>query len=170
MRKAWTGVFLGVALLAACAQQPWFAFKPADGSFHASFPFEPTKSIRTVESPAGRTDVTSYTATERQLAYSVTVADYPKEHITEVGVPKFLDEVRDVAVANARGKLLSEKSDDFKGHTGRDIKLAVPGGKDAFRCKLILVDSRLYQLIVAGPTDDVDGSSAERFFGAFTLP
>jgi hypothetical protein len=160
---------LFMAVLGACGETPWFAFKPADGSFLASFPVEPTKAIRTVDTPMGQTDVTSYTSSEKQQTYTVTVADYPAEHIQEVGNPKFLDEARDAAVAATSGRLLSEKPFDLKGHPGREITIAMSGGKGSFRCRLILVGNRLFQVIVAGPADEADARPVKRFLDAFSV-
>ena len=52
-------VLVAMALV-ACADRPWFEYKAADGSFVASFPFEPTKSIKTMITADGSADVTFY--------------------------------------------------------------------------------------------------------------
>jgi hypothetical protein len=163
-------LILLVASLNSCAQPPWFAFKPQDGSFLAQFPVEPTKSIKTIDTALGQTDVTFYTASEKQQTYSVTVAEYSADHIKEVGPAAFLDEARDGAIANTRGKLVSETSFDLKGNPGRDISLNVGGSSGSFRYRLILVGNRLYQVIVAGPSDQADASQVKRFLDSFSLP
>jgi hypothetical protein len=162
-------VILIVASLSSCAEPPWFAFKPQDGSFQASFPLEPTKSIKTMDTAGGQTDVTFYSASEKQQTYSVTVAEYSADHIKEIGPSAFLDEARDGAIANTKGKLVSERSFDLKGNPGREIRLNV-GSSSSFRCRLILVGSRLYQVIVAGPADQGDASPVKRFLDGFSLP
>jgi hypothetical protein len=154
-------------LLGACAERPWFVYKAPDGSFVASFPFEPTKSIKTMITADGSTDVTFYNATDNQMVYTVAVSEYAADHIQEVGPAKFLDTARDGAVANTHGKLQSETPVDVKGNPGRDIKIAATGGKGMFRCKLILVGNRLYQIIVASP--DADSSDVKRFLNSFSL-
>lgn len=157
------------SLLGACAERPWFVYKAADGSFVASFPFEPTKSIKTMITADGSTDVTFYNATDNQIVYTVAVSEYTPEHIQEVGPAKFLDTARDGAVANTHGKLQSESPVDVHGNPGRDIKIAATGGKGAFRCKLILAGSRLYQIIVASPSSDADSADVKRFLNSFSL-
>ena len=158
-----------ITLLSSCAEAPWFVFKPADGSFQASFPAEPTKVIRTVDSTMGETDVTSYTATEKQQTFTVAVADYPAENIEGAGKDKFLDQARDVAVEKASGKLQNEKPFDHKGHPGREITISMSGGKGSYRCRMILVGNRLYQVIVAGPADEADARPVTRFLDSFSL-
>jgi hypothetical protein len=167
--KSLGGLLLLVGALGACSERPWFAFTPADRSFHASFPFEPTKSMRTVTTAMGESDVTFYTATDSQIAYSVTVGEYSAEQIARVGAKGFLDEARNGAIANTHGKMTSETSFDVKGNPGREVAISVSGGKSSFRCRLILVGNRLFQVIVAGPSNEADGRSARRFLDSFSL-
>ena len=164
-----SSVLVFISLLGACAPRPWFVFKPADGSFVASFPIEPTKTIKTMITAAGPTDVTFYNAVEKQMVYTVTVSDYTTEQIQGAGQDKFLDSARDGAVANIHGTLLDETRADVRGHPGRDIKIKAAGGKGTFRCKLILVGDRLFQLIVANPSDAADSSDVKRFLDSFSL-
>jgi hypothetical protein len=95
-----------ITLLSSCAEAPWFVFKPADGSFQASFPAEPTKVIRTVDSTMGETDVTL-------LHRNGEAADLHRCGCRLSGrkTSKALertsssDQARDVAVEKASGKL-----------------------------------------------------------------
>jgi hypothetical protein len=160
---------LSLALFSACSEAPWFVFKPKDSSFTAQFPMEPDKAVRTVKNSLGDVDTTFYTASDGQRAFTVTVAEYPEEQVTQLGPAKFLDGARDGAVANFRGKLDGEKSVDVKGHPGRDLDISAGGGKGAYHCRLILVGNKLYQLIVASPSGDSKARPVERFLESFSL-
>ena len=76
---------------------------------------------------------------------------------------------RQIVGRMGRHEVQSETPVDVHGNPGRDIKIMATGGKGTFRCKLILVGSRLYQIIVASPSSDADSSDVKRFLGSFSL-
>jgi len=161
--------FVFMAFIGACGHRQWAEYTPSDGSFVALFPVTPTKATKTVNTAIGPMDITIYAASELSLAYSVAVVDYPADHVQQVGAAGLLDSARDGAVANTQGTLLSEEILNIRGNPGRELKVSAAGGKGTARCKLVLVGNRLFQVIVAGPSDKSYAPEVRRFLDSFSF-
>jgi hypothetical protein len=81
-----------------------------------------------------------------------------------------LDTARDLAVQNARGKLLKETRIKLAGkQPGREITIELPAGQGVARQRFYLAEGRLVQLIIVGSQEAVGSASADRFFGSLVL-
>jgi len=158
-----------MVFISACVDRHWIEYKADDGSFIVSFPVTPTKSIKTANTVLGPIDVTIYAAEENHLAYLVATGEYPADLVKQADHAGMLNDARDGAVANVQGNLMSEEIFNLNGNPGRELKIAVLGGKGIVRCKVVLVANRLYQVIVAGPSDKAYAPEVRQFLDSFSL-
>jgi hypothetical protein len=161
-----------MALLLLLPAAAAFAQKPApyespDGSFRVAFPKEPTVQSRKLATPAGQVPVTTTRIeAHKELVLSVTVTTYP-DSFADVTPAKLFDAVRD-GMKSADGTVKSEKEISFGAakHPGRDV--VIDAGKTTIHARLILVDHRLYQVMLTGSKDRVAASEGE-FLKSFEL-
>jgi hypothetical protein len=81
-----------------------------------------------------------------------------------------LDAARDGAVRKINASSLREERIKLGPHPGRDLRIALPGGKGlVVRARFFLVGQRNYQLLVAGPAKAAEGPAAIQFLESFRL-
>jgi len=143
----------------------WQNFQSAEGRFKIAFPGEPVTKSGKYRTATGDIPSTQYTAGDgAEATYDVRYSDYPASVMAKLTPAKLLDAVRDGLVA--KGKLASEKPFGMGKVAGREQEIVGEDGTH-YRVRLLLVESRLYQLTaMAKPPARAD---AERFFGSFQL-
>jgi len=150
----------------AFAEKP-APYESAEGNYRIAFPKAPNISSRKLATPAGQVPVTTARVdVHKDLILSVTVTIYP-DSFTEVTPAKLFDAVRD-GMKSPDGTVKSEKEITFGDakHPGRDI--VIEAGKNTIRTRLILVDHRLYQIMLTGSKERIADAEAE-FLKSFEL-
>jgi len=142
-------------------------FDSPDGQYRIEFPKEPSVSNRKLATPAGPLPIqTARSEVHKDLVLSVTVTTYP-ESFVDVAPAKLFDGVRDgMKAADGTVKLDRETTFGEAKFPARD--LSIESGKTTIRSRLILVDHRLYQLMLTGSKDCVAAAEAE-FLKSFEL-
>ena len=100
--------------------------------------------------------------------FIVGYSDYPQEVIDKSNPRKMLDGARDGAVGNVGGELIDEMELAFQDYPGREIEVEVPG-KATIRARLILIDNRLYQVMVISPSVEILEKKGTEFFDSFAV-
>jgi hypothetical protein len=160
---------LFLAFLITCARAEWTDYKSEAGRFVASFPGKPRESSKTVNTAIGSIEMKMYGVSEKQTSFSVAVADYPPEHVKQIGSTVLLDKARDGAVSNTQGTLLSEQIIQVEGNPGRELKISAAGGKGTIRAKVFLVGNRLYHVVAVTPVEESYTPQVRRFLDSFRL-
>jgi hypothetical protein len=145
----------------------WQRVTSAPGAFSVAMPAAPASQSERVETAYGVVVADALVVVAGDMFYAVAWADYPPE-TSRARPARVLDDVRDRARARGRGRLVSERSFTFDGYPGRYVELEthpVPEVTMVSRARLILVGTRLYQVIAAGPARD----SAAAFLDSFRL-
>jgi hypothetical protein len=145
----------------------WQRVTSAPGAFSVAMPGPPTAQSERVETAYGVVVVEALSVSAGDMFYAVAWADYPPE-TSRARPARVLDDVRDRARARGRGRLVADRPFTFAGYPGRDVELEshpVPEMTMVSRARLVLVGTRLYQVIAAGPVRD--GASA--FLDSFRL-
>jgi hypothetical protein len=175
---AYTSLFpivLGALLLveAGCSKPPavtasWKAFSPPGGKFRILLPSEPVK--QTPQTNTGFEAVTYriVTALSSIAGMAVGYADQPRNNSFETNISKLLDKLRDQALIDLRGTLISEKQVKLGNFPGREFRASVPGGFSV-RERIFLVNNRLYSLMIIAGAQGLDSVEAETFFNSFEI-
>lgn len=145
----------------------WRRITSTPGAFSVAMPVAPTPQTERVETAYGVVVVDALSAAFGDMFYAVAWADYPPE--TRWARPaRVLDEVRDRARARSRGRVIAERPISFAGYPGRDVEIEshpIPDVTMVSRARLVLVGTRLYQVIAAGPLRE----GATAFLDSFRL-
>lgn len=164
------GLILSFLLSAACGGIEEYESK--EGRFSVLMPGSPELETLTVNDPVtGPRDVYLSMKETDAGAFFVAYFDVPQEYTDVVGSSIILDGVRDGALANVQGNLLTEEIISLDGHPGRSITASVQAdGQDVImRIKIYVVDTRVYQVYWAGPSDERYSSDVDNFLESFKL-
>src|SRR5437016_3721692 len=140
---------------------------PGGLGFSVQMPATASEHAAKVETKAGRATVTYFLLEHNELTYVVSCSKFPKGALKADAQEKRLDNARDGAVESAGGKLESEKAIKLGTHPGRE--LLIDGSKAFVRTRIYAVENRLYQTMVIGGKQHVNGTDAKKFFEAFKV-
>src|SRR5262249_10664298 len=103
--------------------------------------------------------------------FAVMYNDFPADKIKGANPDNMLNGGRDRAVANVKGKLISEKKISLgkAKYPGRELMIQIPGSPLSVRQRMYLVENRLYQTIVVGTEGVVKSNLADKFHDSFKL-
>jgi hypothetical protein len=108
-------------------------------------------------------------ATKEALVFLVSYTEVPDlAGSTKEGIKAALDKFRDSTAAQLKGKLVREKEHKLGSAPGRDFLFEAPG-IGLYRARAFVAGGRLYQVVLAGPKDLVQGKDSERFLDSFKL-
>ena len=163
-----------VLLLAACSgtSPEWKDFASEKGKFSIGMPATPKESSQSVDTAAGKIDLTMFTAQLGSAAYLVSYSDYPEEMMNSADPLKVLDGALDGSVTNFSGKVLSSTDITLDGNPGKEFnaegKVTNPGD-GSLRGRIYLVKNRLYQIIVVGLKDKTPATDIDKYLQSFKL-
>jgi hypothetical protein len=144
------------------------SYRSDDGNFTILFPGEPAKEMQSVNTLAGKIDFVMYRAGSKKSGFVVGYCDYPQEVIKDSNPKKMLDGAMDGAAGNVRGKIVKEMELDFHGYPGREIEIKLPRNT-TIRARLILINNRLYQMMVISPSADILEEKGTKFLDSFSV-
>lgn len=155
--------------------QTWKEYSSQRGRFTITFPGVPTDDDNSSGNFASRRFMVK-TSAVYSVYYSDLPSDFPHDLEKEVALRKqFLDGARDIVVAKAKGRVLSETDISLAGHPGRMMKMALPDGT-VTRTKTYVVGKRIYQVVVVTPGELLapdggrfDETRATKFLDSFKL-
>jgi hypothetical protein len=149
------------------AEADWQEFTSTDGNFAVLMPGSPTYEKKSQPTAMGPIDMHMFTIETRQNAYIVMYSDYP-EMILKAPADKVLDGGRDGAVANTKGKLVSDQSLSLDGFPGREFVIEIPG-KGLMKLRAYLVRQRLFQVMAVGTEEKIEHEDTARYLTSFRL-
>jgi hypothetical protein len=89
---------------------------------------------------------------------------------TEEKLQERLDAARDLAVQNAKGKLLKETRIKLANkHPGREELIELPTGQGVVRQRIYVAEGRLLQLMVIGSPEVVQAALASKFLDSLAV-
>jgi hypothetical protein len=169
MRWALALAAVVIVAVSALADEPkWKEFVSKPGRFKVLMPDTPEQDSGETESDYGKGTLHMHTAQAGKALFGAHYTDFPAA-IRKLPLKQVYDSSRDGAVANLKGKLLSEKDVKLGKYPGREIRIEVKGGARLFRARVFLVDRRLYQVVVFGTKETATSKDADRFLSSFRL-
>jgi hypothetical protein len=147
----------------------WKFYASDGGGFRVLFPGVP-EYTNVIVSASG-VDISQpcfFVWADRQTEYTVNYGDYPKS-LKKLKPEKQFD-IYQSGVADAIGKIVYQKDAKFEDYPARDFEF-VAGGKANYsgRVRLILVDERLFQLMIIFLTKNPHQNDFKIFFDSFAV-
>lgn len=168
-------ILLLVMACSGCSNEPapsaaprWRQIACAEGAFTATFPGAPLRQATTRETPFGPVTVVLFVHECPALATTVAYSELPAASIALGTKEELLQRAEDGAIANVRGKLLKRNVAVVSGHDGIELLLHTKEGA-CIRNRLLVVNRRIYQILVAGTREQVASADAERFLDSLQL-
>ncbi|HYV38195.1 MAG TPA: hypothetical protein VE988_21090 [Gemmataceae bacterium] len=169
MRKL---ILAAVIVVCACGAQTrentgrddWKEFRSKEFGFRAMFPADP----QSMANKAGALEIKTFMVDLKDRAYSVLVSDIPGAQFEN---EKLTEDRLDGAMKGVASNLKVEKESKITiGGVlrGREL-MGVNNMGLAIRGRLFLVNGRLYQVLVGGPREFVNGPEASKFLDSFML-
>ena len=146
----------------------WRVFTSKEGRFAVALPGAPEQSKQRVLTASTALDVHFFVVDTKDGTYVVSYCDMPADEVQPGSEAKRLDLARDGAVANAKGKLKSEKERNLDGHPGRELDIETDKGQ-RIGMRIIAVKHRLYQAMVMGSAKSTQSPDAVRFLDSLRL-
>jgi hypothetical protein len=164
-------LILAIFTLAGCATATpdWQTFTSPEGDFSVDMPGNPVADNQESSTDQGSITVHLYTVRIGNSDYIVAYSDYPEGMIAATGVQAFLDDIRNNAINNTKGKLLAEETIELNGNPGRSLRVESPDGTGIAQARMLLVGNRLYQVFVATEKVNAETADVQRFLNSFTL-
>jgi len=144
----------------------WKDFSSTEGGFAILMPGEPAQSTETVKTAAGDMSMHIYMLELKNSAYGVIYTDMPSMfQQMPNAADKLLDGGRDGAVAQMKGKLVSEQAISIGRHPGRELH--IDSDRAVIVARIFLVDLRLYQVLAILPKGQSPTDDTTKFLDSF---
>ena len=143
-------------------------FRSDEGRFTVMMPGKPKTDNQTLESPVGKINMVMFTAGSSKAGCFVAYADYPEQLISSTDPQKLLEGAKNGAIANVKGKLISEASIDFHGFPAKEVNIEIPN-KAFVTARFILTSPRFYELMFIAPKDIGHEDDIRQFFNSFKI-
>jgi len=166
-------LLIGSAAFAQDTELTWKRHTSENGRFSILFPGTPKEQKQQTDSPLGKLNVYSLMVEPNaKLAYLVSWNDYPAV-IKDDDPQDVLARVRDGNNQFLKGKLIADKklSIGKEKHPAREIEFEFPFMGDTFiyRANVMLVDNRLYQVVMIGSKEVTHSDAADDYFRSLKL-
>ena len=165
-----------LALVVACvsiqaADREWNTYQPGDCACYIQLPANPEYQTQSVDSTAIHIYTAKDTTRTPAFVYTVSFGEYPKEKISDAEhVKKLLEGDRDGFAKSVNGKVLSEKPAMLGVWPVRIITFSGEEGLARYIMRELIVENRIFQLVVCVPKDKADDPDIAKFFESFRLP
>jgi hypothetical protein len=144
-----------------------YALRDADGGFSVRLPGAPETEEDSIPTDHGPMRAVTWSFTAETAVYMVTYNEFPTGVLVHGTPEQQLAGARDGSIASTGGELVEEKPIVLAGHPGLEMAVRVNGG--AYRARLFLAGSRLYQILVAAEDEGVFSDVATAFLESFSF-
>jgi hypothetical protein len=170
-RSRFFSVLVFLAAAPVFAQPKGEPYTPTGGKFAIRFHGAPKELTQTEKSKIGDLKVFTATyATSGGDVYMVSYTDFPEGAAKPENRGTLFDGIRD-GLKGKDGKVISDKDVEVGPDKapGRDIEIETEKGKKRMKFRVVLRDSRLYQVAVIGTPRFVADKDATAFLESFEL-
>jgi hypothetical protein len=142
---------------------------PGGGRFSVRFPGKPKETTQTAKTPIG--DLKVYTATYATAdgnVYLVSYTDFPAEAIKAENHATLFNGVRE-GLAGKDGKVVKDSELTVGPDKAPGREIVIDKGKQQTRFRVVVKDTRLFQVAAVGTGEFVTGTDATAFLDSFEL-
>lgn len=167
-------IVIGLALVtfAGAAVARPDGYTSSEGMFTAAFPGTPKVTTTTEKTAVGDLSVTVATyANADGSVFMVSYTDFPEATTKPANHATLFDGIRD-GVKGRNGKLVGDEKNVKFGPDklpGREFTVDKDKAKQRIKFRVVIRDSRVYQMAVIGSPEFADGKDATAFLESFEL-
>lgn len=158
---------LACAVSATAADPKVYA--PQGVGFRLVFPGAWVTEKQDIPTDVGKITMHMAIHADEPRAFLAISSVFPKAHIDRTPRKLLLDNARDGAIKNVKGRLRSEVKMKMDGNEARHIVVDLPGGKMRNSQRFVVAGATLYQAIYTGPNGSEDSAQVQAFFDSFVL-
>ena len=148
----------------------WEEFVLEQGNFSILFPATPQERIQMLPGSDIGDEIYTYQVQDGQATFAVMYNNFGE---MEAKPDTQLDRIRDDLLDSLTASLIAEKSIAMTGHPGRHVEFSFNdpnmAGGGVGVARLFVVDERLYQVSVIGPSAELTRGEVEQFLTSFSL-
>ena len=163
------GTILIILAFSLAAQAQDYVYVNSDKNFSIRFPAEPETGKEVVSTELGDLDMYTimYEASDVKV-YMLAYTDYPADLVSTSDADVLLDGAKEGSLGSFGISTPSyEKSINFDGYPGKYFE--AEGNDMHVAYKLILVENRLYQIVILQLSNPISDSDIEGFIETFKL-
>jgi hypothetical protein len=166
MRVALTALLLASCSIAAAQDKSSTGkFESKEGKYSVQFPDKPEKSSR----KSGGVELHIAMSKKGMGGFAVIHSDLPPEAVKVARPKTLLDGGQKGLVDNFKAKVTSARDFEFGPAKYPARELIAEKDKLHLRVQIILVENRLYQVLVVGSKDLTAGKDSDAFFKSFAI-
>jgi len=160
------------AVMGSAAEEPpsWKPFSSEEGQFRILLPDQPVVTHASRSTFLGKIPQTRHETLSGVGEVSIDHHDLPGIAIDMMPDSVILDQAGENLIEAVGGTQSLERAYTWNGHAAREITYEVPGDTPMLeRCRLILVEARLYLVIANWPAPQAIPDQLVAFFDSFEL-
>jgi hypothetical protein len=142
--------------------QNWLEYRPIGVGYAVDMPGRWTTQVQDIKTAAGLVKLHIATVDLGQRGYVSMYSQYPEAAVKATTPDAILDNGRNGAVANVKGKLRSEERFLLSNFSARQIIIDSPGDQ-VIVLRYFLMDNTIIQAIAAGPPSFENEPNTTRF-------
>ncbi len=170
MHKRISFLLIVCSLLVGCASKPaWKEFRSEAGGYSVEMPGTPKEASQNQPTPVGDIAFNSATCEGSGYGFTAAYSDFPEAVVKNARVQSLLEGARDGAVRNVNGKLENSRSLEVEGFPAMELTFSIPDKKLKAKQRIVLVHSRLYQVLAGQSDSSYDEAEIDRFLNSFKL-
>ena len=144
-------------------------FQSDEGRFSILFPGKPKRRLNAFSAPAGKVKSVMFNSGSRRVKFVAGYADFPQEAVEDAGSEEVVDWFKDYLLKGGRLRLTGETKMDFHGYAGRELRMRRTGRKGYIRWRTILIENRLYYMMVWSKSVEIMNEDGGEFFDSFSV-
>jgi TonB family protein len=147
----------------------WVKYKSVVGNFNVIFPSNPAKDQKSIDFDGHQVDFYRfYSMDSKNNTYLVGYIDLSEDDYKVFESEIVLNKAKERLIKGLKADIKSESPISFEKYKGKLFNAEVTNGL-VLNIKLILVNRRLYQIVVSGNKGIVEKSEIEKFLNSFSL-
>jgi hypothetical protein len=148
-------------------QTTWKVYRSSEGEFSAAMPADTRTSTIVTYTSKGPVHTSMVSANDHDLnEYLVSWTTYDR-NVEYKGTDKVYDRVRDALISSKDGKLISESTITWFGHSARAITF-VDSDKRIVKARFYFIGRRFYQVMAEARTE-ANSADVDKFFDSFKV-
>jgi hypothetical protein len=170
--------FVTILTMSFVGAKVWYLLSSKEFGFKIEFPEKPSEKSDVLKVSVGKLKLNTYMLQpsskneDENLAYSANYTEYPPSTVNSDNkdeADSYLKKGIAGAVANLKGKVLSEKDISIGQYPGKEVRIDYMNGVAVITMRMYLVHNKVYALQTITETKKDGNASLNKFMNSFAL-